>query len=41
MNIAQYVMNKDNKAMKFVQVIKYKNGSIFFSKIMQKMRQGD
>ena len=32
MNIAHYLMNKDNKAMKFVQVIKYKNGKYFFLK---------
>ena len=37
-NISQ---DKGNQTMKFGQLIKYNKRNIFFSKIMQKMRQGD
>ena len=33
--------SKGNQSMKFGQLIEYNKRNIFFSKIMQKMRQGD
>ena len=40
-HIANILGSKSNQAMKLGQLIDYKKRNIFFSKIMQKMRQGD
>ena len=44
--IARYILSnisqsKGNQTIKFGQLIEYKKGNIFSSKIMRKMRQGD
>ena len=42
MNIMPILLrSKGNKTMKFDQLIEYKKRKVFFSKTMQKMRQGD